>query len=196
MGTMLQKVMPPRKNPAWLWPLRKCCRCSITMCCGRWPPKCANSASACQRASACSICCKACWSLLSGANKSVSRQRTRSHQAAISAGCCQRFCVSARVRSSAVKRLNTAIWLGSPCQALMFCHTACALSGSIQPKISRSSACCQVKRLLAAPNSLRMVLSSPQCTLSAAMVSCKSGKSSRLRAKRRSTKSFSSSGSR
>ena len=191
MGTMLQKVMPPWRKPASLWLLRKRLIWRITVCWGKGCWKAASVASSCQRVRAFSSCCRACWSLSWGRNKSAMSWRTRSAHVGISAGVCHRWRSVARVRIRAVKRLSTAIWLGSLCHALMFCHSLPCLSGSSQPNIRRSKPCCQVNKVSPSP---RISLSKPQWMLSWAMVSCRRGRSSRVSSKRCNTVSLSNRG--
>ena len=189
---MLQKVMPPRRNPAWLSLPKKRRMWRMTVCCGKVPQKPANAVSSCHFANACSNCCKAYWSSASGRNNDCTKSRQRSVHSSAAAGLRHSAARRDSVRIKAAKRPNTSRRLTSPCHALTFCQSGLPSSGSIQPNTMRSNACCQVNRLSAAP---RIVPSKPQCTFNSATVSCSSGKSSAVSPKRRSTKPLSNSGS-
>ena len=183
--------MPPLKNPAWLSLSKKRRIWRITVLHGNNPSNSANCASSCHFAKDCSNCCLAYWSSVSGANSFSSNSWQRCTQLSTLAGSCHCAAISAKVRINSAKPLNTSNWLTLLCHALTPCHMPLPLSGSIQPKAKRSTACCQVKRL-SLPS--RMVWSKPQCTFNPATVSCSSGTSSSLKPKRCSTNRLSSKG--
>ena len=114
--------------------------------------------------------------------RSLIRLWMRSFHWGMLAGVCHWFWCWIRVWTRAAKRLRGAWWLGLLLWGAMLCQMGfCGFSGSIKPRIRRSSPCCHVYWasgwLLCW---LRCAASLPQRMLSWAMVSWIRGRSSRV----------------